>query len=360
MSRKGLLSFLLTVITITPLAAAQTSGTWALTGQMANSEQNATATLMQNGKVLVSGGDMGGLAVIINNAQIFDPATNSWKMAHAMRAARMGHGGTLLPNGKVLISGGMNYVSPNLVILKSAELYDPTANTFTATAPMAVPRQAHTATLLPNGKVLVVGGLTYYLVRLGYVVCTATAEIYDPATATWSSAGSMSVPRCGHIAQLLPNGKVLVAGGANYRTYFNSAEIYDPATNTWSRTGSMAITRYGHSAALLQNGKVLVTGPTPTTEIYNPSTGTWSLTASTAAYHSYVPIVTLVSGKVLVAGGNSAGSSELYDPFTSTWVPTGSFNHPARINFPVTLLSDGRVLVSGGAYDWWTGEVYKP
>ena len=359
MSRKVLLSLFIILVGLTSMSLAQT-GSWTLTNQMANSEQNATATLLQNGKVLVSGGDQGGLAVIIGNAQIFDPATNSWKATPPMRAPRMGHGGTLLPNGKVLISGGMRYVSPNLVILKTAELYDPVANTFTATASMAVQRQAHTATLLPNGKVLVVGGLTYYQPRYGYVICTATAEIYDPATATWSSAGSMSVPRCGHIAQILPNGKVLVSGGANYRTYFNSAEIYNPVTNTWSPTGSMAITRYGHSAALLQNGKVLVTGPTPTTEIYNPATGTWSLTASTAAYHAYVPIVTLINGKVLVAGGNSNGSSELYDPFTSTWLPAASLNHPARINFPVTLLSDGRVLVSGGAYDWWTGEVYKP
>ncbi len=353
------ISALLILFSLVSLAAAQ-SGTWTLTNQLANSEQNATATLLQNGKVLVSGGDLGSLNLIINNAQLFDPATNSWKAAPAMTSARMGHSGTLLPNGKVLIAGGMNSAFPNVNILKTAELYNPATNTFTATAPMTVARQTHTATLLPNGKVLVVGGLNLYYTRLGYVICTATAELYDPASAKWSSAASMSLPRCGHTATLLPNGKVMVAGGANYRTYFNSAEVYDPATNTWSATGSMAITRYGHSAALLQNGKVLVTGPSPTTEIYDPSTGRWSLTASTAAYHSYVPIVTLITGKVLVSGGNSAGSSELYDPFTGAWLPTGSFNHPARINFPVTLLSNGKVLVAGGAYDWWTGEVYTP
>ena len=360
MSRKKILVLLISFLTLASYALAQAPGTWTLTGQMANSEQNATATLLQNGKVLVSGGDWGGLAVIMNKAEIFDPATNSWTATPNLRANRMGHSGTLLPNGKVLIAGGMNYVSPNLVILKSTELYDPNTNTFTAAAPMVTARQAHTATLLPNGKVLVTGGLALYYVRLGYVICTSSAEIYDPASATWSSAGTMSVPRCGHTATLLPNGKVMVAGGANYRTYFNSAEVYDPATNKWSVTGSMARTRYGHSAALLQNGKVLVTGPDPSTEIYNPSTGTWSLTASTSAYHSYVPIVTLASGKVLVAGGNSNGTSELYDPFKAAWVPTGSLNHPARINFPVTLLSNGKVLVSGGAYDWWTAEVYTP
>src|SRR5581483_1627283 len=221
MSRKNFTVLLITLLTLGSLAVAQTSGTWTLTSQMANSEQNATSTLLQNGKVLVSGGDLGGLAVIIGNAQVFDPSTNSWQAAPPMKAPRMGHSGTLLPNGKVLIAGGMRYISPNMVILKTAELYDPIANTFTATTPMVTARQAHTATLLPNGKILVVGGLYYYLPRLGYLVCTASAEIYDPNTVTWSSAGNMSVPRCGHTATLLPNGKVLIAGGLNYRTYFN-------------------------------------------------------------------------------------------------------------------------------------------
>ena len=360
MSRKSFTALFITLLIFSSLAIAQTSGTWTLTGQMVNSEQNATATLLQNGKVLVSGGDLGALTLAINKAQIFDPATNSWTAAPNMKAFRMGHSGTLLPNGKVLIAGGINYVSPNYVVLKSTELYDPGTNTFTAAPPMVNPRQAHTATLLPNGKILVIGGMSAYIPRLAYLICTATAEIYDPATSTWSSAGSMSVPRCGHTATLLPNGKILVAGGAYYRTYFNSAEIYDPVTNRWSATGSMFRTRYGHSAALLQNGKVLVTGIDPSTEIYNPSTGTWSMTASSSAYHSYVPLVTLINGKVLAAGGNSAGTSELYDPFLNRWIVTGTLNHPQRINFPVTLLSNGKVLVSGGAYDWWTGEVYTP
>ena len=176
------------------------------------------------------------------------PATGTWTSTNLMVTARYEHTATLLSNGKVLVAGGYNGN-----YLASAELYDPATNTWsTTTNPMGTARNGHTATLLSNDKVLVAGGFNG-----GYL---ASAELYDPATGTWSSTGPMGTARFYHTDTLLPSGKVLVAGGAN--SYFlASAELYDPVAGTWSSTTNpMGTARYDHTATLLDGGKVLVAG----------------------------------------------------------------------------------------------------
>lgn len=149
------------------------------------------------------------------------------------------------------------------------------ANTFTAGAPLATARHDHTSTLLPNGKLLVVGGQTN---GGGYL---ASAELYDPATGAWSAAGVMAHARAYHAATLLPNGKVLVSGGQDASFYYGQAELYDPGTGVWTSTGSLSTPRTGHTATLLPNGRVLIAGGysngyLASAELYNPATETWS------------------------------------------------------------------------------------
>ncbi|HSJ55261.1 MAG TPA: kelch repeat-containing protein [Anaerolineae bacterium] len=237
--------------------------------------------------------------------------------------------------------------------LDSAEIHDPTApvtGTSTTIASMAVPRFEHTATLLPDGSVLAVGGQN----TESFV---SSAEILSADYAAWSAAGSLSTARSGHTASLLPNGRVLVAGGQNASGSVLSAELFDPATRAWSTTGPMAAARVGHTATLLPNGRVLVVGGRNGTtfvssaEIYDPGAGSWATIAGPAAARAGHTATLLSNGRVLVVGGqNSTGflnSAEIYDPAAGTWAPTIAPG-TARAGHTATLLPDGRVVVAGG------------
>jgi WD40 repeat protein len=168
----------------------------------------------------------------------------------SLNIGRYAHTATLLPNGMVLVAGGYNQTDGDLA---SAELYDPETGTWTETGSLATARDGHTATLLPNGKVLVAGGYSN-----GSVL--RSAELYDPASGTWTATSNLATKRYSHTATLLPNGKVLVAGGDNNGGVLASAELYDPGSGRWRATGSLNMARESHTTTLLPNGKVLVAG----------------------------------------------------------------------------------------------------
>jgi hypothetical protein len=360
-----------------------TTNMWHPAGNMETVDSSQTATLLPSGLVLVAGG-LGQLPcscgqqnlLTTSKAELYDPVANAWSLAGDMAGAgpltttaRALHTATLLPNGKVLVAGGENWIDEVFVptILASAELYDPVANTWSLAGSMATARQQHTATPLPSGLVLVAGGTS----STGF---TASAELYDPVANTWSPAGSMATARAGHTATLLPNGKVLVAGGeasaGNSGVALASAEIYDPVANTWSAAGSMATARLSHTATLLPRGIVLVAGGTvngsPLTtsaELYDPVANMWSAAGSMATARVNHTATLLPSGIVLVAGGGVNGSLgitasvELYDPVANTWSPTGSMA-TARASHTATLLQNGVVLVAAGVGAETSCELY--
>jgi predicted RecA/RadA family phage recombinase len=308
---------------------------WIYDLPMVTARVGHTATLLPDGRVLVAGG--GYNQGYFSSAELRDPITGAWTVITPMAENRYQHTATLLPDGRVLVAGGLTSVGINNHANTGAELFDPKAGTWTVTGAMATRRYGHTATLLPNGKVLVTGG--------GLANgTTPSAELYDPSTRTWIAAAAMSVPRFGHNATLLPNGTVMIAGGSGLA----SAEVYDPANGTWAATGSMAAAR-GGTATLLLDGAVLVVGAGA--ETYDPATGQWRVVGPMATGWSGHTATLLPSGNVLVAGGTLGStwtnSVEQYQPSTGTWVTAPAMNS-ARSQHTATLLPDGRLLVIGG------------
>ena len=275
-------------------------------------------------------------------------APGQWTPASNLSMAREFHTATVLPNGKVLVAGGWIVTrsrqrQPSSTIRQPGPGLRPAVCTWRASG---IPL------LLPSGLVLVAGGGSD-------AGSEATAELYDPATGAWSLTGSLNQARSVHSSALLANGKVLVAGGSGLK----SAELYDPATGSWTTTGTMVEKRLAGLIPLpltvLNTGKALLEGgydthgqSLRTAELYDPVTGVWSLTGNLNTAREEHTATLLPNGMVLVAGGyntdvESIDSAELYDPATGVWTNTGSMAQD-RNRHTAALLQNGMVLVAGG------------
>jgi hypothetical protein len=342
-------------------AAAAPSGlgppnTWVATGPLGVAQSGQTATLLPDGQVLIAGG---GTA----NAELYNPATRAFSPTAPAPVAVRNATATLLGNGKVLLAGGLQGGHQ----VTNAELYDPGTGSWSATGAMNVARSGQTATLLPNGQVLVAGGGCnghgFGCDFSSFAGTLSSAELYNPATGTWTLTGSMKAGREFFTATLLRDGNVLAAGGFNncddsFCTDNKSAELYDPATGRWTATGAMSTPREQHSATLLGNGEVLVAGGLNeggfccaqvkyrSAELYDPATGTWRPAASMATDHVGQTATLLRNGWVLVAGGGTK-MAEIYQPQRGIWVSPGAMS-TVRTHQTATLLPNGHVLVTGG------------
>jgi hypothetical protein len=271
------------------------------TESMSVARLSHTATLLSNGKVLIAGGMDNG--EYLPSAELYDPATGRFTPTGRMVMARSGHTATLLNNGKVLLAGG---TGTGWTFLANAELYDTATNTFIPTGAMATARESHIATLLKNGKVLITGG---HQGRRSSITIYNSAEIYDSSTGTFTATGNLQVKRHKHDATLLADGQVLITGGSDERDgdgAYRSAEIYNPATDTFTAISNMNVTRYKHqgTSVLLNNGKVLIAGGADRAEVYDPATRSFSLAEGSMGTKRLFSTATLLpNGQVLIAGG---------------------------------------------------------
>jgi hypothetical protein len=346
---------------------AQTaSPSWTYTGNVSTARAGHTATLLQNGKVLVAGGAT--TSNVANSAELYDPMTEAWSVTGGLNVPRYLFTATLLRNGKVLVAGGFQSFGVGSSPTNTSELYDPATGIWSETGNLNGTRAWHAATLLRDGRVLIAGGWDGSSLL-------KTAEVYDPSTGTWSVTGSFNSPRGRFDYSLTPlqNGKVLAAGGSDtddFGSVLTNAELYDPNTGTWSVTGDLNTGRNGHSATVLPDGNVLIAAGhgfpcsegfcystvNTSAEVYNPATGTWNYTGSLSRRSNHTATL-LPNGQVLVVGGWNAGydvgrfitldTAETHDPATGRWTSTANLNS-ARYFHTATLLPNGKVLAVGG------------
>lgn len=298
----------------------ESTGTFvAVSSTMSSLRSEHTATRLKNGKVLIAGGYSGGNGGAVSSADLYDPSTGTTGSFNAvlvpMTTTRSTFTATLLPNGQVLLAGGISTSGSSI----SAEIFDPASGgngTFTATSNMLVARDSHTAVALPSGQVLIAGGENG-------VTNTALSEAELFFNGTFTATGFMKSARAAHSSVLLADGRVLLAGGYNGSTFVASAEVYDPQTGTFTLLDTtMSTPRITMAAARLTDNTVLITGgqnnpfATPlAVDLYDPSSGingALRATASMLTPRMNHTATLLDSGKVLVAGGDSLGTAELY------------------------------------------------
>jgi hypothetical protein len=343
---------------------------------MTTPRANAAAIRLRDGRVLICGGTATGeVGGVLSSAELYDPAARTFTLTGSMTVPRAGQTITILRDGRVLLTGGVQNAGFRSE-LSSAEIYDPAAGTFSATGSMSVPREGHTATMLRDGRVLIVGGSD------NGIHTVDSAEIYDPSSGTFSRTGHLNQPRVAHVAALLGTGKVLIAGGGRggmpggYISY-DTAEMYDPATSSFTAMRAhMKSDRVGAAAVKLNDGRVLIVGgksgrivmsrvrnlssltPLNTAEIFDPESGTFIRTGDMSAPHYLATATLLNDGNVLVVGGWTIRGpivvgmrdADVYQPETNRFFRAGQTN-VARLTNTATLLNDGEVLIAGGLAD---------
>jgi hypothetical protein len=356
---------------------------------MKNARNNHTATFLPttvtsalpNGYLLVAGG-IGSGGASIDKAELFNPAARAFghfSSVGSMTTARAYHTATMLQNGKVLVVGGLDSSNAPLA---SAEIYDPATRTFTATGSMATGRWLHTATLLASGKVLIAGGDADPGPGTDGGNALGSGELYDPLKGTFSPITSpMANPRYYHTDTLLPSGKVLLAGGhGSAGQKLSESELYDPVANTFTATGGMLVDpavdtgRWLHTATLLGDGTLVVIGGDAgnvaapganylaTAQVYDPLAATFTSATAIGALtdaRGQHAAATLATGNVLLAGGfggtgglgglsDFLDSAELYSPAGQTFAVNAGAMNAKRANLTATALPDGRIIVIGG------------
>ena len=327
---------------------------FAPTGSLITARGSATATTLQNGKVLVVGGSGNGVDQLAS-AELYDPTTGTFSATGALNQERTIHTATLLADGRVLISGGYSTTNnagaplPDTV-LASGEIYDPTAGTFTTVGSMATARNRHSATLLGDGTVLIAGGHNPPLGDL------ATAERFNPTTGMFTATGSLIEGRRRHGAALLANGSVLIAGGTDGTAQITTAEIYTPSSGTFASTGPLGIPREDLAALTLPDGQALfiggdnASGELASAELYDPNAGVFFATGGLAVGREFPVAALLPGGDVLVTGGDNAigalDDAELYQPVCQAFVPDGGAPIVSDMITPPDLATPDLAMIS--------------
>jgi N-acetylneuraminic acid mutarotase len=327
--------------------------TWTLTGNATAARSNPLSFLLPDGTVLVVGGINTGTAADFATDR-YNPDTGTWAPGpSALYAHPDVPAGVRLGDGRILITGGRY----GFDVRRSAEIFDPATNTWTGINQMNAGRAGHTLTLLQDNRVLAAGGWDGGFLN--------SAEVYDPATGVWTTVQPMGQAKWFHSATLLADGRVLVAGGERYApdTHFRETQYFNPGSGTWANGPLLNNGRTDHEAARLADGRVIVIGglsgfsansPLASTEIYDGTS--WQFGAPMSAARLHFPLVVMTDGSLLVTGGtDTVGSpqtalagAERYDPSTNTWSSSGVMNSPRRFH-TATQLANGRVLVVGGS-----------
>jgi len=353
-------------------AALPPVGTWTEAPGLTGIRGTTTAVVLDDGTVLAAGGGVG--AIALDAAEVFDPDASTWRQIAPLAEARRGHQAVVLDDGRVLVAGGL----ANGVPLASAEIYDPAADAWSPAEPMSVPRLGHTLTVLADGRVMAAGGSALEsdgVAGGGQTIRTvATTEIFDPATGTWSPAAEMATPRFEHTATLLGDGRVFMVGGlgpagegAEQDLPLRSTEFYDPAANAFVSSTDLSEGRANHAAALLNENAVIVSGGTSgesgdisvaSAEVFDNRAATWTTVGALGTPRTGHTATALQDGRVLVVGGEtvrrgsrrSLTSAEVFEfslGASGEWRSGGDMVCP-RSEQAAVLLANGSVLVIAG------------
>lgn len=349
------------IVTQTPLTDLTLKITHGVPLQVPRSHH--TATRLLDGRILLVGGSQGPDEYLAK-VEIFDPVSGLITQVAPLHTPRHDHSATLLPDGRVLVIGG--YSLPRQW-LDDAEVYDLTTDTWAIIPPKYSHGVTHTATLMRDGRILVVGGC----ITGGYGSATNRVEIFNPQTNTWSEAKQLEGNRANHTAELLDDGRVLVIGGGGDAgaPAGGDALLYNPQTNIWKATGPMIKPRIWAQSVKLSDGRVLVTGGmtlqdipvskiSASAEIYDPVSNLWTIAADLSEARYAYNLALLPNGQVLVIGGVGVWESnwtegsfvreiEVYDPITDRWHIAGELPLPEAFA-AISILPDGRLWVTGG------------